>query len=95
MSNMSNASSVLMGAVAMASFVATTFFLRFWKQTRDSLFLLFAIAFGVDAVTRFVLGLVHPTDEAEPLFYTARFVTFTLIIVGIVLKNRPGGSKGP
>ena len=93
MSVMSNASSVLMGAVAMASFVATVFFLRFWRQTRDVLFLLFAIAFGVDAMTRFILGLVHPTDEAEPLFYTARFITFMLIVIGIVLKNRPDRGK--
>jgi uncharacterized membrane protein HdeD (DUF308 family) len=90
---MSEATSVLMGAVAMASFVATVFFLRFWRQTRDSLFLLFAIAFGVDAVTRFILGLVHPSDEAEPLLYMARFATFALIAVGIVLKNRPGRSR--
>jgi hypothetical protein len=86
---MSDASSVLMGAVAMASFVATMFFLRFWRQTRDSLFLLFAIAFGFDALTRAALGLLHPSDEAEPLFYMARFVTFALIAAGIVLKNRP------
>jgi hypothetical protein len=81
-----------MGAVAMASFVATVFFLRFWRQTRDTLFLLFAIAFGVDAVTRFVLGLVHPSDEAEPLFYMARLATFMLIAAGIALKNRPDRS---
>ncbi len=90
MSTMSDLNSVLMGAVAMASFVATMFFLRFWRQTRDTLFLLFAIAFGVDAVTRFVLGLIHPTSEAEPLFFMARLATFALIAVGIVLKNRPG-----
>lgn len=90
-----NASSVLMGAVAMASFVATMFFLRFWQKTRDSLFLLFAVAFGVDAVSRFVLGLVHPTDEAEPLFYMARLTTFILIAVGIVLKNRPKAPNRP
>jgi uncharacterized membrane protein HdeD (DUF308 family) len=80
---------VLMGAVAMASFVATLFFLRFWRQTRDSLFLLFAIAFALDAVTRFVLGVSHPSDETEPLFYLGRLVTFGLIIAAIVLKNRP------
>jgi Family of unknown function (DUF5985) len=93
MNPMSEASSVLMGAVAMASFVATVFFLRFWRQTRDGLFLLFAIAFGVDALTRFMLGLVHPSDETEPLFYMGRFATFALIAVGIVLKNRPNRSK--
>jgi hypothetical protein len=93
MSPMSEASSVVMGAVAMASFVATVFFLRFWRQTRDTLFLLFAIAFGIDALTRFMLGLGHPSDEAETLFYLGRFATFALIAVGIVLKNRPNRSR--
>jgi hypothetical protein len=82
--------SVLMGAVAMASFVATLFFLRFWRQTRDGFFLLFAVAFGLDAATRSVLGLGQVSDEAEPLFYLARLVTFALIIVAIIQKNRPG-----
>jgi uncharacterized membrane protein HdeD (DUF308 family) len=81
---------VLMGAVAMASFVATLFFLRFWRQTRDGFFLLFAVAFGLDAVTRLLLGLSQVSDEAEPLFYLARLVTFALIIVAIIQKNRPG-----
>jgi hypothetical protein len=81
--------SVLSGAVAMASFVATLFFLRFWRQTRDSFFLLFSIAFGLDAATRFVLGLTRVPDEAEPLFYLARLVTFGLIIAAIIQKNRP------
>jgi hypothetical protein len=30
------------------------------------------------------------SDEAEPLFYLARLVTFALIIVAIIQKNRPG-----
>ena len=77
------------GAVAMASFVATLFFLRFWRQTHDSFFLLFAIAFAVDAAGRISLGLVRAPDESEPLYYLPRLVTFVLIIVAIVLKNRP------
>jgi uncharacterized membrane protein HdeD (DUF308 family) len=81
---------VLMGAVAMASFIATLFFVRFWQQTRDRLFLFFATAFAVDAVTRVALALSHPSEEMEPLFYAARAVTFGLIIAAIVLKNRPG-----
>jgi hypothetical protein len=82
-------SPVLLGAVAMASFVATLFFLRFWRQTRDPLFLLFSLAFAVDAATRFALGVAHVSAEAEPLFYIGRLVTFGLIIVAIVRKNRP------
>ena len=81
---------LLMGAVAMASFVATLFFLRYWQQTRDSFFLFFAAAFAVDAVTRFVLGAVHPTSETEPLYYLARLLTFVLIIIAIIRKNGPG-----
>jgi uncharacterized membrane protein HdeD (DUF308 family) len=80
--------SVLLGAVAMASLVAALFFLKFWRQTRDALFLLFAIAFGVDAAMRLVLGLSHVTAEQEPFFYMARLATFGLIIVAIVQKNR-------
>jgi uncharacterized protein DUF5985 len=80
---------VLTGAVAMASLVAALFFLRFWRQTRDSFFLLFSVAFGLDAASRFILGLTRISDEMEPLFYIPRLVTFALIIVAIVQKNRP------
>ena len=81
---------MLMGSVAMASLVATLFFLRFWSQTRDPLFLFFAAAFALDAVTRVALALSHPGDELEPFYYLARLVTFGLIIAAIVQKNRPG-----
>ena len=80
--------SVLSGAVAMASFVAALFFLRFWRQTRDSFFLLFALAFAIDACSRFVLGLGHLSQETEPLFYLPRLLMFGLIIVAIIQKNR-------
>lgn len=80
---------VLTGAVAMASFVAMLFFLRFWRQTRDSFFLLFAVAFAIDAASRFSLGLLHVNDETEPFYYVPRLITFGLIILAIVLKNRP------
>jgi uncharacterized membrane protein HdeD (DUF308 family) len=83
------AGSALMGAVAMASFIAMLFFLRSWRQTRDALFLLFAVAFAIDAATRAVLALWHLPEDTEPLVYLARLVTFGLIIVSIVHKNRP------
>lgn len=74
----------------MASCVATLFFLRFWRQTRDEFFLLFAAAFGLDAATRIVLGVARLSEETEPLIYLARLITFGLIIAAIVRKNRPG-----
>jgi hypothetical protein len=79
---------VLVGAVAMAAFVAATFFLRFWRQTGDSFFLLFSLGFWFDGATRLVLALDNVSDETEPLYYSARLITFSLIIAAIVLKNR-------
>ena len=90
---MSNLVPALNGAVAMASFVAMLFFLRFWRQTRDKLFLFFAVAFGLDAVVRLLLGIGHVSEETEPFYYLARFVSFALIIVAIIGKNR--GKRAP
>jgi uncharacterized membrane protein HdeD (DUF308 family) len=86
---MSDSAAPLLGAVAMASLVAAMFFLRFWRQTSDSLFLLFGIAFGIDAVSRFVMALSHVSEETEPFYYVPRLLMFGLIILAIVLKNRP------
>ena len=87
---MSNFASVLNGAVAMASFVAMLFFLKFWRRTQDSFFLFFALAFGIDAAMRLILGLGHLSEETEPLIYLARAASFASIIIAIIRKNRPG-----
>ncbi len=79
---------VVLGAVSMASFVSFLFFIRFWRQTRDRLFLFFAIAFGVDAIARAILASVDISGEEEPFFYLARLLTFVLIIAAFIDKNR-------
>ncbi|MGE0627644.1 MAG: DUF5985 family protein [Hyphomicrobiaceae bacterium] len=81
--------SVILGAVAMASSIAALFFLRFWRQTRDPLFLFFCVAFAVEAVTRVMLASTEITAEDEPLFYLGRLASFALIIFAIIQKNRP------
>jgi len=86
---MDQVGAVLQGAVGMASGVAALFFLRFWRQTRDSFFLFFAAAFAIDALARFVLGFAELSEETQPLVYGARLITFGLIIIAIVRKNRP------
>ncbi|WP_298243581.1 DUF5985 family protein [uncultured Bradyrhizobium sp.] len=83
-----NLSAVLSGAVAMASFATTLFFARFWRQTSDVFFLLFALAFAIDTVSRAALGLTETSDELEPVFYVLRLAMFGLIILAIMLKNR-------
>jgi hypothetical protein len=79
---------MLLGAIAMASFVAGMFFLRFWSRSRDRFFALFAASFFVEAVNRGALALsAHPSDGA-PIFYTVRFLSFLLILAAIADKNR-------
>lgn len=84
----SNLAAVLSGAVAMASFATMLFFVKFWRQTSDVFFLLFALAFAIDAVSRAALGFTHISNELEPIFYLLRLAMFALIIAAITVKNR-------
>ena len=79
----------LMGAIAMASFVAALFFLRFWRGTRDRLFLIFAMAFFLLGLTRLTLALVSPRQEEHTYVYWVRLTAFILIVFAIIDKNRP------
>ncbi|MCW7542104.1 DUF5985 family protein [Aquabacterium sp. A7-Y] len=81
---------LLMGAIAMASVVAAMFFLRFWRRTHDRFFLLFALAFLLDAINRVTLGLDQQPEEQAPLFYLVRLFSFGLILLAIVDKNLRG-----
>lgn len=79
---------VMLGAIAMASFVASLFFLRFWQNTRDRFFLFFAVSFFIEAVNRAALGLTAVSSEQEPFFYLVRLCAFGLILAAIIDKNR-------
>jgi uncharacterized membrane protein HdeD (DUF308 family) len=76
------------GMIVMGYAVAGLFFLRFWHDTHDRLFLLFAIAFWLFGVQRLLLSLVNVEAENEVLFYALRLLGFLLIIWGVVDKNR-------
>lgn len=80
--------SMLVGAVAMSSVVAGMFFLRFWRDTSDSFFMLFGIAFLLDAAARVTLA-TKIAEDVETLCLLARLVTYGLIILAIVKKNTP------
>jgi uncharacterized membrane protein HdeD (DUF308 family) len=83
--------SILLGAVATLSLVVSLFFLRFWVRTRDVFFLLFALAFAIEGVSRLIIGAIHVPNESEPYSYLPRLMTFSLIIVAVLLKNRRKG----
>ena len=87
---MEHVADVLAGAAAMASLAVALFFLKFWRRTRDSLFLLFAAAFAIDAVSRVALSVADASDTAEPIYFLPRLVMFALIAIAIINKNAPG-----
>lgn len=78
----------LLGIIATSSLTAGIFFLRFWRDTRDSLFLTFAIAFIAEGLNRTAMLLLKQPNEGSPWIYVVRFFAFLLILVGIVNKNR-------
>ena len=81
------------GALSIASTVAGLFFLRYWKLTRERLFLYFWLGFWVLAVQWVLLAWVNPTNETRHYFFLLRFLAFLLIIVGILAKNRRGSAR--
>jgi hypothetical protein len=78
----------LYGATALAALAVALFFFRFWRDTRDRLFLSFGIAFVVLAANRVALGAFAVAAENVPYLYLLRLVAFALIAFAIVDKNR-------
>jgi hypothetical protein len=81
----------LLGAAVMASLVIGLFFLRFWRKSRDRLFLYFAIAFWLLGCNWLALASTN-ADELNTALYLIRLAAFVVILVGIWDKNRGSGS---
>lgn len=77
----------LLGYVAAVSAVTALFFLRFWKQTRDPLFLAFAVFFAVQGFTRAV-GVSSPNPNLViGWVYTLRLLSVAVVVFAILRKN--------
>jgi len=76
------------GAIAMGYAVAGLFFLRFWRETRDRLFLIFTGAFWVLGLQRLALVFTRDMTEDNTGLYLIRLFAFLLILGAIVDKNR-------
>ncbi len=86
---------LLLGALAMAFAVAGLFFLRFWRDTGDRLFVFFAMAFFIMAVNRFGLALASREGLHGDALYWVRFIAFAIILIAIVDKNRSRKTISP
>jgi hypothetical protein len=91
---MSSFTQTVYGALAMGTFVVGLFFLRFWRQTRDRLFAMFALAFWILGVNWLGLALLATTQEQRTVFYLLRLAAFVLILLAIIDKNRSVDRRG-
>jgi len=79
---------ILLGAIALGNLVIGLFFLKFWKKTRDRFFLFFAVAFSLEGLNRILLSQSSGLNEYEPYLYLVRLLSFVLILIAILDKNR-------
>jgi len=74
----------MLGALCV---VAGVFFLRFWRDSRDSFFLAFAASFLVKACNHISIAFMPRPNHASPWNYVVSFCSSALILAAIVQKN--------
>jgi peptidoglycan/LPS O-acetylase OafA/YrhL len=79
---------LLQGALVMGDLIVAVFFLRYWRASRDRLFLLFAIAFGMLSVNAIAFTLLRAADEETHFLYVVRLAAFVIMLFAIWDKNR-------
>lgn len=77
----------LQGATMLGSMAVALFFLRFWRQTSDRLFAVFAAAFAVFALNRLLLAVLDENSETRNWVYALRAATFLMIAAAVLDKN--------
>jgi hypothetical protein len=82
----------LAGAIVMGFAVAALLFLKFWKRTREGLFLAFSGSFVLLGVTQALLTLGSFQDEERSWLYLVRLAAFLLILFAMWWQNRRRGS---
>jgi hypothetical protein len=78
----------LQGVSSLGAYACALFFLRFWRESRDTLFAFFSAAFLFLGLSWTLLAFFAPAEDTRPYIYGLRLVAFALIIIGTVLKNR-------
>ena len=85
----------LLGVISTASLTAGLFFLKFWRRTRDVLFLAFAVSFVIEGINRLsFLSLTNP-NEGRPAIYVVRLFAFLIILSAIIWKNYGARERSP
>jgi len=84
----------LLGFISASSLAASLFFFKFWRDTRDFLFLAFAIFFLVQGGLKTAIGgLPHP-NQGHLWIYLLRLTSVLFVIFAILWKNTGQRSSG-
>ncbi|MEO8464458.1 MAG: DUF5985 family protein [Gammaproteobacteria bacterium] len=84
---------LLIGVIFTASLITSAFFVKYWRATRDQLFLAFAIAIALEGLTRVFTLFTATSYEGAPLIYVARLIAYLIILTAIFRKNRRAGDR--
>lgn len=83
-------SDFLHGAITLASLSIALFFLRYWRTTRDRLFVMFSAAFWLLGMHWFLLS-ARPGLATQA--HVLRFLAFGLIALAVLDKNRQSAGR--
>jgi Family of unknown function (DUF5985) len=85
----------LHGLVTMGFIIAGLFFLRFWRRTKDGLFVVFALAFWLLALNQAFLGIAGDTNPYGSWEFLPSLGAFGLLTLAILIKNIGSSDHGP
>ena len=78
----------LAGAVSMGFAIAALMFAKFWRRTREGLFLAFSGSFLLLSLNHAMLSLIQVPLEERASLYLVRLAAFLLIIGALWHQNR-------
>lgn len=77
----------LHGMVTMGFIIAGLFFLRFWRRTKDGLFVVFAFAFWLLALNDALISRPGSARPSQSWEFLPSLGAFGLLILAILIKN--------
>lgn len=77
----------LLGFIAALSLIAALYFFRFWRDTRDWLFVSFVIFFVIQGCSdAAIISYSHP-NLGHPWLYLIRLLSIIVVLAAILAKN--------
>lgn len=82
------------GMVTMGFIIAGLFFLRFWRRTKEGLFVVFALAFWLLALNQIFIAAGGSENPLLSWEFLPSLGAFGLLILAILIKNFGSANKG-